>query len=128
MKDNNAKILVIDDDKQMRELLRHLVELMGGEAVEAIDGRDGLNKQKKVNAELVITDLIMPEQEGFETIKKLKEDYPETKIIAISGGGRIGPELYLPTAKELGADRVFSKPFEIEELTEAIKELLNNGV
>jgi DNA-binding NarL/FixJ family response regulator len=75
----------------------------------------------------VITDLIMPEQEGLETITALRRDYPGLKIIAISGGGRIGPEAYLPAARELGADRVFSKPFDVQELAETVRELLSHG-
>lgn len=124
----NTQILIIDDDKQIRDLLRNLIEMMGGSVIEAVDGRDGLNKQYNHKSKLVITDLIMPEQEGFETIKIIRSQFPETKIIAISGGGRISAEQYLPTAKELGADMVFSKPFEIEEFSQAIKELLSNEV
>ena len=56
-----------------------------------------------------------------------EKEYPGIKIIAISGGGRIGPEAYLPAAQELGADKVFSKPFDVRELAEAVKELLNHG-
>ena len=118
------RILVIDDDQQIRILLRQVMELAGYEFVEAGDGREGLLKLRKLGADLVITDLIMPEQEGLETITSMKKEYPKLKIIAISGGGRIGPEAYLPAAQELGAERVFSKPFDIRELAEAVKELL----
>ena len=118
------RILVIDDDQQIRILLRQVMEWAGYEVVEAEDGREGLLKLRKLGADLVITDLIMPEQEGLETITSMKKEYPALKIIAISGGGRIGPEAYLPAAQELGAERVFSKPFDIRELAEAVKELL----
>lgn len=121
------RILVIDDDEQMRTLLRQVMEWAGYQVVEASNGREGMRLQKQVMADLVITDLIMPEQEGLETITELKNRYAKTKIIAISGGGRIGPEAYLPAAKELGADKVFSKPFDVKELAEAVKELLQNG-
>jgi DNA-binding response OmpR family regulator len=120
------RILVIDDDDQMRTLLRQVMEWAGYEVIVAGDGREGMQKQRKHAADLVITDLIMPEQEGLETITSLKKEYPEIKIIAISGGGRIGPEAYLPAAQELGADRVFSKPFDVRELAEAVKELLSH--
>ncbi|PIE57839.1 MAG: response regulator [Desulfobulbus propionicus] len=120
------RILVIDDDEQMRLLLRQIIEWTGYEVLEAVDGLDGMVKQHQYKADLVITDIIMPEQEGLETITALKKEYPGLKIIAISGGGRIGPEAYLPAAKELGADRVFSKPFDVKELAEAVKELLKN--
>ncbi|PID71682.1 MAG: response regulator [Desulfobulbus propionicus] len=118
------RILVIDDDEQMRTLIRQVMEWAGYEVVEANNGREGMRLQQQIKADLVITDLIMPEQEGLETITALKSLYANTKIIAISGGGRIGPEAYLPAAKELGADRVFSKPFNVQELAAAVKELL----
>ncbi len=121
------RILVIDDDEQMRILLRQVMEWAGYEVIEAGDGREGMLKQRKQRADLVITDLIMPEQEGLETITSLRREYPELKIIAISGGGRIGPDAYLPAAQELGADRVFSKPFDVRQLAATVKELLANG-
>jgi DNA-binding response OmpR family regulator len=121
------KILIIDDDEQMRILLRQVMEWSGYEVVEAADGREGMLRQRKERADLVITDLIMPEQEGLETITGLKKEYPKLRIIAISGGGRIGPDAYLPAAQELGADRVFSKPFDVRELANTVKELLANG-
>lgn len=121
------RILVIDDDDQMRVLLRQVMEWAGYEVTEAEDGREGMQYQRRQPADLVITDLIMPEQEGMETIRLLKKEFPQTRIIAISGGGRIGPEAYLPAAQELGADRVFSKPFDVRELAGAVKELLGHG-
>lgn len=121
------RIMVIDDDDQMRVLLRQVMEWAGYEVVEAEDGREGMQIQRRQPADLVITDLIMPEQEGLETISLLRKEFPQTKIIAISGGGRIGPEAYLPAAQELGADRVFSKPFDVRELAGAVKELLGHG-
>jgi len=121
------RILIIDDDEQIRILLRQVMEWAGHEVIEAADGREGMHQQRMQEADLVITDLIMPEQEGLETITLLKKEYPLVKIIAISGGGRIGPDAYLPAAQELGADRVFSKPFDVRELATTVKELLANG-
>ena len=121
------RILIIDDDDQIRILLRQVMEWAGYEVVEAADGREGMLQQRKQQADLVITDLIMPEQEGLETITLLRKEYPLVKIIAISGGGRIGPDAYLPAAQDLGADRVFSKPFDVRELATTVKELLANG-
>ena len=120
------RILVIDDDDQMRVLLRQVMEWAGYEVMEAEDGREGMQLQRSDPADLVITDLIMPEQEGLETIGQLRREFPGTKVIAISGGGRIGPEAYLPAAQELGADKVFSKPFDVRELAGAVKELLGH--
>lgn len=119
------KILIIDDDEQMRDLLCRTMEYAGFTADAAADGRKGLRLFEKKSYDLVITDLIMPEQEGMETITFLRKEYPNIKIIAISGGGRIGPETYLPAAKELGADDVLAKPFSIDEITSAVKSLLD---
>ncbi|MCI5208098.1 MAG: response regulator [Candidatus Electrothrix sp. ATG2] len=118
------KILIIDDDEQMRNLLCRAMEYAGFEVEAASDGRKGLRLFEKNSYALVITDLIMPEQEGMETITFLRKHYPDVKIIAISGGGRIGPETYLPAALELGADDAFAKPFPIDEIINAVKGLL----
>jgi len=118
------KILIIDDDEQILPMLAHAMELAGYAAVTALDGREGQRLLEKQHFDLVITDLIMPEREGMETITYIKKNFPAIKIIAISGGGRIGPETYLPPALELGADRAFAKPFAIEDLTAAVRQLL----
>ncbi len=75
-------------------------------------------------ADLVIVDILMPSKDGIETIKEFARDFPEVKIIAISGGGLMTPQEYLGMAKKLGADVTLTKPFEPEELLEAIRELL----
>ena len=88
------------------------------------DGKKGMNLFREQLPHLVITDLIMPEKEGIETITELRQEFPEVKIIAMTGGGRVPPELYLRVAKRLGAMRTFAKPIEREELLKAIQELL----
>ena len=118
------KILIIDDDEQMRDLLQQAMQWAGYEVIAAENGRLGQQYFEEQPTDLIITDLIMPEQEGLETIAVIKKRYPNVKIIAISGGGRIGPEAYLPAAMELGADRVFAKPFDIKELVTTVQELL----
>jgi len=120
------RILVIDDDEQMRDLLYKAMQWAGFEVMAAENGRLGQELFEDLPADLIITDLIMPEQEGLETIRVMKQNYPVVKIIAISGGGRIGPEAYLPAARELGADRVFSKPFDVKELVFTVRELLGD--
>ncbi len=118
------KILIIDDDDQILSLLARSAELAGFVAMTAMDGREGQKLLEKQSFDLVITDLIMPEKEGMETITFIKKNFPAIKIIAISGGGRIGPETYLPAALELGADRAFAKPFSVDELLSAVRQLL----
>ena len=120
------RVLIVDDDEQIRVLLQQMMEWAGFEVLVAENGKIAMQIQSRQPADLVITDLIMPEQEGLETISRLKKDYPGIKIIAISGGGRIGPEAYLPAALELGADLVFSKPFDVQEVVKSVKELLGN--
>ena len=120
------RILVIDDDVTFRQMLRKMLERAGYETTEAADGKEGMKLFRAAPADLVITDILMPEQEGIETIQELKRDFAGVKIIAISGGGRLDPEEYLRTAGLFGAARTFSKPFDREELLEAIRELLED--
>jgi CheY-like chemotaxis protein len=119
-----ARILLIDDDNQLRYLLRQLLEAAGYDVVEASDGSQGVQRYRDAPTDVIITDLIMPEQEGLETIIERRQDFPEAKIIAISGGGTVGPQDYLTIARQLGAQRVLRKPFERDDLLGAIREVL----
>ena len=115
------RILVIDDDMQMREMLRQTLERAEYEVVEAQDGKEGMRLYRQDPTDLIITDIIMPEKEGVETIIELRRDFPDIKIIAISGGSRgIDAESCLFAVKQFGADCVFSKPFDRKELLGAI--------
>ncbi len=120
------RVLIIDDDLQLREMMRQALERDGYDVQEAADGREGVDMFRKAPANLVITDLIMPEQEGIETIRELRGDFPKLKIIAISGGGRAGPDGYLTVAKAFGADRTLCKPFDLRTMLDTVKELLGN--
>jgi DNA-binding response OmpR family regulator len=118
-------ILVIDDDVQIRALLRQMLERAGYEVMDAPDGDEGIRLYRENPADLVITDIIMPKKEGLETIVDLRVEFPEVKIIAVSGGGTVGPGSYLQIAEGFGAIRVFTKPFQMKELLAAIQELLD---
>ena len=120
------RILIIDDDEQIRVLLQKMMEWAGYDVRVAENGKIAMQMLSELPVDLVITDLIMPEQEGLETISWLKKEHAGVKIIAISGGGRIGPEAYLPAAWELGADKVFTKPFDVQEIVTSVHELLEN--
>ncbi len=120
-----ANILIIDDEYQMRDILRQKLERLGHKVMEAADGKVGIKLQEKTPFDLVITDLIMPEKEGIETIKILRHNYPKLKIIAYSGGGRTAPEGFLEMASILGADRTLEKPFDLKEIIAIIDELLD---
>ena len=118
-----ADILLIDDDESFRGMLRRLLTRAGHTVVDCGDGKKGVALFRQNPTFLVITDLIMPDQEGIETIIQLRREYPEVKIIAMSGGGRVTPEIYLDSAASLGAKRTFAKPFDTDEFLAAIKEL-----
>jgi CheY-like chemotaxis protein len=120
-----ARILIVDDEVQIRILLRQILEKEGYEVDEAGDGKMAITKFQESPFDLVILDLIMPEKEGIETIIELKKRFKDTKIIAISGGGRVGPENYLKSAERLGAAYAFTKPVENGDLLTAIQKLLN---
>jgi len=123
------RILVIDDDMQMREMLQQMLEREGYDVVDAPDGKEGMRLYRQDPTDLIITDIIMPEKEGVETIIELRRDFPDIKIIAISGGSRgIDAESCLFAVEQFGADCVFSKPFDRKELLEAISGLLEVAV
>jgi len=111
-----ARILVIDDEELARFTLREILEAAGHEVIEASNGNEGTAFQRANPCDVVITDMIMPEKEGLETIVELKGEYPDLKIIAISGGGRTRNLDFLKLAGEFGADRIIIKPFSEEDL------------
>jgi DNA-binding NtrC family response regulator len=120
--DKKMKILIVDDDDGIRDLFRIWLEREGFVVYEAENGRKGVEVQLSNPVDLLICDLIMPVQEGIETITQFRDDFPEIGIIAISGGGKIGPDSYLAVAEHLGAWRVFTKPVDMPLLIETIKE------
>ena len=121
-----ARILIIDDDAPMRHMLRQALERVGYEVLESPNGRVGMQLQRTTAADIIITDIFMPEHEGLETIRELRRDFPTTKIIAMSGGGQLGNFNFLAIAERLGAQRVLQKPFGLREMLEAVQELLHS--
>lgn len=119
------RILIIDDDEQVREMLRLFLECAGYEVLIAADGRTGMDLFRTHPARLVITDILMPEQEGLETIMELHKAYPDVSVIAMSGGGHLPPDQYLSIAVKLGAIRTFFKPVDCSVLLDTIREILN---
>ena len=119
-----ARILVIDDDLLVRTTVRMVLEHQGHEIVEAENGNAGICADAEYQAALVITDIIMPEKEGIETIRHFRETRPSVKIIAISGGGGLHESSPLATAQMLGANRVLAKPISNCELIEAVDDCL----
>ena len=119
-----ARILIIDDEPVVVQMLQRFLERNGFEVLSASDGAAGLDLQRRSPADLVITDILMPGKEGFETIREMRRMNPAIKIVAISGGGRNEPQTYLRFATTFGADRAFSKPLDLGQLLTSINELL----
>ncbi|MEA1973293.1 MAG: response regulator [Candidatus Cloacimonadota bacterium] len=120
----NKKILITDDEEQIRKLISLKLKMKGYKIFTASDGKYALDILNNENIDLLLTDLIMPNEEGIGTILKAKAAFPDLKIIAMSGGGRIGPAGYLDTAKQLGADEILTKPIDFELLNSMLENLL----
>jgi CheY-like chemotaxis protein len=117
-------ILIVEDDKDLREMLKTSLGKRKYTILEAADGKEAILHFKPAITDLVITDLIMPDEDGLKVIMKLKELKPGIKIIAISGGGKAGPGNYLNVARALGADEVLPKPFSLIDLLSKIDSIL----
>jgi len=120
------RILIIDDDDLIRQMLRDVLEREGYDVADASDGKQGLRVFMENPADMVVTDLVMPEKEGIEIIMELRRDFPELKIIAISGGGTVGGGQYLAVAGKLGADKILGKPLKLRQFVTIVKDLLRN--
>jgi DNA-binding NtrC family response regulator len=116
------KILIIDDDSRIRNMFRLWLEREGYAVFDAENGLEGMRILRSSEIDLIVCDLIMPVQEGIETITQVKFEFPNIGIIAISGGGKIGPDSYLSVAEHLGAWRVFTKPIDMRHMIETIQE------
>jgi CheY-like chemotaxis protein len=120
----NDVVLVVEDDSQYRRLLKEVLENFGYEVLTTANGKEALQVFQEQMPKLVITDIIMPEKEGIETIRELRKLAPNVKIIAVSGGGIGSAGIYLKIAKSVGADRTIEKPMVIDELISTVRELL----
>lgn len=121
-----ADIVVIDDDPALRGTIRKILE-RGGHAVrEAPDGLQGLRTVEDRAPDLVITDLLMPEKEGIETIMELRDRYPEVRIIAISGAGGLDDPGPLMDAELFGAGATLPKPFSVQKLLDTVTRVLED--
>ncbi len=119
-----AKILLIEDEDDERAYYRMLIETLGHVVIEAREGAEGLKAFRETAPDIVLTDLVMPVKEGFETIRSIKELDPYARILAMSRGGTNPAGAYLRVAQKFGASQVLAKPFSVEELSTAISQLL----
>ena len=122
-----ACVLVIDDEEVVRLVLRQILERAGHQIHEATNGYEALSVFGQVEPDLVITDIIMPKMEGFQTIAELMRRNSAVKIIAMSGGGRTNDRDCLEFAKIVGADTTLAKPFRPQELLEAVHNTLGRS-
>lgn len=118
-----AKVLIIDDDHVFRASLTKMFEKAGYTTMTANNGEEGISLFNTYGFDLVITDIIMPVMEGIETIIQLRSLSPDLKIIAMSGGGKVGAAEYLNTARLLKATAILKKPFTFNELIEILEKL-----
>jgi DNA-binding response OmpR family regulator len=119
-----AGIMIVEDDNDLREMLRLSLLQRKYIIIEASTGKEAIAKFKPSIVDLVVTDIIMPDEDGLKVIMKLKEIKPNIRIIAISGGGKAGPGNYLNLARALGADEIFPKPFSVQSLLAKIDAIL----
>ncbi len=121
------RILVTDDDADLRQTLEKLLKLRGYAVDVGRDGLEGAQLLQHQAYDLLITDIVMPNQEGLESIIQARKKYPALKIIAMSGAGRTSTEVYLRVAKNVGANHVFQKPWNPKEMLSKVEELAGPG-
>lgn len=119
-----ASILIVDDDGPIRTLLRRILEEDGHQIREAENGEVGLSLYREAPADLVITDILMPERDGMEVTLALTQEFLDARVIAITGA--IGDQDFLNVAKLFGARRVIRKPFTPDEIRRAVRYTLDH--
>ena len=118
-----AHILIVDDEETVRDIIAAALTFAGYHVETASNGREAVQRFERQRADLVITDLVMPEKDGIEIVTELRKTQPDLAIIAMSGQSSHSP-LYLGMAKKLGARRTLAKPFSVETLLTTVKEVL----
>jgi len=116
-------IIIVDDDADQRLALRLGLELAGYPVREAANGAEALSLQRERASRFLITDIFMPESDGFETIAAFRREFPQTKIVAVSGGGTRAKQDYLPSARLIGVDATLQKPFDVTALLEMLRSM-----
>lgn len=119
-----ARILIIDDEPALRDLFKALLEMHGHTVSIAQHGREAMAILGEHSFDIVMTDVLMPEQDGIETIVQIRGRWPGLRVLAMSGGGHLDANYYLRVARSLGATSLLQKPFSADELLHAIRGLL----
>ena len=122
----SASILIIDDDAAVSRTLSLILTRAGHQVTTVTRGRKGLELLSQGGFDMVLTDIIMPELDGIEAIRRIRTDHPDLRIIAMSGGGQIDKADFLHMAEALGADRVLEKPVRSERLLELVGSVMAN--
>ena len=117
------RLLVVDDDADMRLTLKLSLELAGYAVEVAANGREALEVQRMRPANVLITDIFMPDADGFEAIDSFRSEFPHTRIVVVSGGAQFSKRNYLPDAALIGVDATLQKPFEIDALLQTLQSL-----
>lgn len=115
-----ARILIIDDDPWVIKIFQQILEAEGHEITTAANGQEGLNQYRQSQADLVITDMVMPVKDGLKLIMELEREFPNVPVIAISGGGVIDAERYLTLAESIGTRKTLTKPVSRQDLIDAV--------
>ena len=123
---DKIKILVIDDDDVIRLTMQSFLKKKGFQVFTAENGNTGLELFKKESPQIIITDMLMPNKEGLETITEIRSFKNGSKIIAMSGGGSTQNMTFLQLAEKVGADLLLSKPVKPDQLIAAIEDLLGS--
>lgn len=121
-----TRVLVIDDDAVVRDVLTRMLEHAGYDVTQSGDGTAGVKTFSSAPADVVVTDMNMPEMDGLEVIRALRAIDPAVPIVAISGGGLFSKQMLLASASTLGADEVISKPFDLQEIVASLERALGS--
>ena len=116
-----SRILIVDDSRTSRKILRNILEEAGHSIVgEAMDGQDGISKYKDIRPDIITLDITMPVMDGLETLKNIKQEDPEAKVIMVTAAGQQNKMI---DAIKLGASEFVTKPFEAEEIIKMVNKL-----
>ena len=115
-----ARILVVDDDPNILRNVREVLEEEGHEVREAVTGKAAMELLAEASVDLIVSDINMPEMDGIELLMRVRDEYPGTRLLAMSGGGYIAKEKLLRIASILGAVAILEKPFTVEQIVDIV--------